>query len=837
MMHTVKTICCLLLVWGSCAVSLSAQMPRRWTPSELQQAIEKLNFLGSALYVAAHPDDENTRMISYLANEVKAHTAYLSVTRGDGGQNLIGPEIRELLGVIRTQELLAARRTDGGNQLFTRANDYGYSKHPDEAFATWDSLAVLSDVVWAIRSWQPDIIINRFDHRSPGSTHGHHTASAMLSHTAYDLSGRQDAFSEQLTQVAPWTARRLFFNLSWWFFGSQEKFDAADKSNMATVDIGGYYPALGYSNGEIAARSRTQHKSQGFGSTGTRGSETEYLELLKGDMPVNKNNLFDGINTTWGRVPGGEPIGKLLRQVAEEYDFHNPAASVPKLMRAHTMIEKLPDSYWKRVKLADIKEVIRGCTGLFLEAIATDFSASPGQTVNLKIEAVHRSSAEVVLEGITFVPMNKDTVLNQPLPFNKRFNWDQSVVLAADMPMSNSFWLNQDFSNGMYQVADQRLRNLGETPRSFRLQFRLRIAGEPLVLESAVVFKRNDPVDGEQYRPFEVTPPVFLSLNENSYVFADNQPKTVQVKVKAGQANLSGSLSLACGSAWRIEPAAQPLSFEKKNEEQTFIFTVYPPDQPDDSFLRPVATVNGKTYDRRLVTITYDHIPPQLVFLNATTRLVRVALARAGQRIGYLMGAGDELPASLRQIGYEVTELADADISPEKLKQYDAIVLGVRAYNTLERLTTYQPWLLEYVAQGGVMIVQYNTAREFRLPANEIAPYELVIGRDRVTIEEAPMRILQPEHPAFNHPNRITAEDFEGWVQERGLYYASKWDAAFSPLLSSNDPGETPKDGGLLVAQYGKGYYVYTGLAFFRQLPAGVPGAFRLFANLLSLKK
>lgn len=834
-MHCLRSV----LTWALLVIGLVAawgQTPRRWTPAELHQAIEKLNFLGSALYVAAHPDDENTRLISYLANEVKAHTAYLSLTRGDGGQNLIGPEIRELLGVIRTQELLAARRTDGGNQLFTRANDYGFSKHPNEAFATWDSVAVLSDVVWAIRSWQPDVVINRFDHRSPGSTHGHHTASGMLSFTAFDLAGRKDVFPEQLQQqVAPWQPQRLFFNTSWWFYGSQEKFDAADKSRMAGVDVGVYYPALGYSNPEIAARSRTQHKSQGFGSTGSRGSEMEYLELLKGDMPTDKGNLFEGINTTWTRVPGGGPIGEVLAGAARDFDFRDPARSLPALMRAYALIKALPDSYWKRVKQAEIAEVIRGCAGLFLEVVANDYSATPGQTVTLKIEAINRSQAAVSLLGFSILPMGQDTTITLDMPFNKRFQLERSLSLPANMPLSNSFWLNEPFTNGMYNVPDQRQRNLGETPRQFRLRFRLRIAGEIIELDSPVVYKRNDSVDGEVYRPFEVTPPAFLSLDEGAYVFADNQPRTVSVKVTAGKPNLAGALTLQCGPNWRVEPATQNLSFERKGEEQTFRFTLYPPSRPDDSFITPIATVDGRSYDSRLVTIAYDHIPTQLVFLNAKTRTVRLELERDGDKIGYLMGAGDEIPAALRQIGYDVTELADADMTPDRLATFDAVVLGVRAYNTVDKMPTYQPLLLRYVENGGVLVVQYNTNRELRVPANEIAPYEMTIGRDRVTIEEAEMRFLAPAHPALNKPNAISARDFDGWVQERGLYYVSKWGPEFTAILSSNDPGEAALDGGLLVARHGKGHYVYTGLAFFRQLPAGVPGAFRLFANLLGL--
>jgi len=336
-------------------ISTNAQAPVQPTSADLYEQIQKMQVLGSVLYVAAHPDDENTRMISYLANEKKVNTAYLSLTRGDGGQNLIGPEIRDLLGVIRTQELLKARSVDGGQQFFSRANDFGYSKNPEETLKIWDEEEVMADVVWAIRKFQPDVIINRFDHSGNRRTHGHHTSSAVLSHKAFDLVGNKEVYPEQLEHVNTWQPKRLFFNTSWWFFGSREKFAKADKSDMLSVDVGVYYPMKGKSNNEIAAESRSMHKCQGFGSTGKRGSEQEYLKLLKGEMPKDKSSIFEGINTTWTRVKGGESIGQVIGNVDAEFKHENPAASIPQLMAAYQMIQGLPDGYWKSVKLKDIK--------------------------------------------------------------------------------------------------------------------------------------------------------------------------------------------------------------------------------------------------------------------------------------------------------------------------------------------------------------------------------------------------------------------------------------------------------------------------------------------------
>ncbi len=823
----------LFLVSGWSAAT--AQAPKHMNPAEIYESLQRLNFLGSALYVAAHPDDENTRMISYLANEVKAHTAYLSITRGDGGQNLIGPEISELLGIIRTQELLAARRIDGGHQLFTRANDFGFSKHPDETFHIWGHDAVLADVVWAIRQWQPDIIINRFDHRSPGSTHGHHTASAILAFEAFDKTGDPLAFPGQLAFTAPWQPRRLFFNTSWWFYGSRENFEKADKSNLISMDLGVYYPLKGKSNPEIAAESRSMHRCQGFGSASSRGAENEYLELLKGDLPANRGNLFDGINTTWSRLPGGEPIGKILAEVEREYRFDRPHASLPKLMQAYERIKALPDGYWKRVKIAEIEEVIRACAGLFAEAVATDFSATPGQEVVLNIEIINRSPANMELLAIRFMPAGPDTLMQHILADNIRFTAQKKIRIPDDFPLSNAYWLNEPWEQGMFTVTDQPLVGLPETPRRVKVQFELLIEGRPFRFETDMVFKKVDPARGEVYQPFEVTPPVFANIKEGVYVFAGPEPKTVEVTLRAGAPDLEGVISWKVPAGWRLEPEYKQFNLKTKAEEQTLRFLLFPPQGESEGMLVPQVTTGGVVYDKEIVTIAYEHIPTQTVLRSARSKVVMLDLHKVGTQVGYLMGAGDDVPAGLRQIGYSVTELKDADITADKLQPFDAVILGVRAYNTVERIKYHQPELMEYVRRGGTLIVQYNTNNSLLIPQAEIAPFPLKISRERVTVEDAEMRFLLPTHTLLNFPNKISSKDFDGWVQERGLYFPNEWDKAFSAILSCNDPDEKANNGSLLAAKYGDGHYIYTGLAFFRQLPAGVPGAYRLFANMIAM--
>ena len=460
--------------------NISAQAPAKPTSADILQSIKKLQVLGSVCFVAAHPDDENTRLISFLANERLFDVTYLSLTRGDGGQNLIGPEIRELLGVIRTQELLAARRIDGGKQLFSRANDYGYSKKPSEAFRTWNRAEVLEDVVWAFRKLQPDVVINRFTTDTSFENHGHHTASAILSSEAYDLAGKRDFLPQQFNfGVGPWQPRRLFFNTSWWFYGSKEKFDAADKTNLFPLDLGVFLPLKGKSNTEIAAESRSMHRCQGFGSTGTRGENIDYFDFLKGERPTT-TDPFSGINTTWTRVPGGEKIGKMLAKIEQNFRADNPSASIPELVKAMQAIEKLPDSFWKKKKLADIQAVIKNCSGLFLEAVAADFSAVPGEKIKVKLEAINRSAAAISLVGLKILPTGADSSMNLVLPQNKSFFIEKWLEIAPNAQPTSPYWLKENYDIGMYKVPEQTLRGLPETPRYGQVRWQFLVAGEPM---------------------------------------------------------------------------------------------------------------------------------------------------------------------------------------------------------------------------------------------------------------------------------------------------------------------------------------------------------------------
>jgi len=814
---------------------ISAQQPAKPDAVAIFYQIQKLNFLGSVLYIAAHPDDENTRLISYLSNEKKARTAYLSLTRGDGGQNLIGPELRELLGVIRTQELIEARKIDGGEQFFSRANDFGYSKNPSETLEIWSKDEVLSDVVYIIRKFQPDVIINRFDARSPGTTHGHHTASALLSLEAFDITNNPNKYTEQLKLVNAWQPKRVYFNTSWWFYGSKEQFEKADKSNLIQLKTGVYYQSVGKSNQEIAALSRSKHESQGFGSTGTRGEEQEYLELLKGEASKDNSNIFEGIDTSWNRVKGGKVIGDLLQNVEANFNFKNPSASIPDLVKAYSLIQQLEDDHWKTVKSEEIKKIIAGCAGLYLEAVSSAQEIVSNSIVKVKLEAINRSAIPMQLEsiknGISGEVIRKEIELKS----NSNQSIDFEINLPLNINYTEPYWLAEQGTMGMYRV-DQQV-NIGKPDiiREVKLVFNLVIQGVSFPFEREVIYKYNDDVKGEVYKPLDIVPEVTTSIQSKVVLFNDNGPKTIDVKVKAGKDNVQGLVQLEIPENWKITPNSISFNLLKKGEEQTVSFQIIPSKKASEVVAKCIATVDSKRFDKEQFSINYEHICKQQVLKTSEAKLIKLDIKTNKENIVYIMGAGDEVPKCLTQMGYIVTVLKPEEITAEKLKNFDVVMTGIRAYNTVQALAFKQQMLFDFVKEGHNMIVQYNTLDD--LVTKDIAPYSLKISRDRVTDENAVVTFLEPKHPLLNTPNNLTSEDFHGWKQEQGLYYPNEWDPAFVPIIAANDQGETTKKGAILVAKYGKGNYIYTGLSFFRELPEGVSGAYRLMANMISLPK
>ena len=808
------------------SVSLcAAQAPLRHPTGDIYQRLHKLNTVGSVLYLAAHPDDENTQLIAYCSNELHLRTGYLSATRGGGGQNLIGTEIQEGLGIIRTQELLAARNLDGGEQFFSRAIDFGFSKNPDETFRKWDKQQILSDFVWVIRKFRPDVMITRFN-LEPGITHGQHTASAMLALEAFKLSGDSTAFPEQLKYVNTWQPTRIFWNASIFFYRNPKELET-DK--FIKVDIGKYNPYFGKSYNEIAAESRSMHKSQGFGRAGSRGETFEYLQQWGGTKTAG---MFDGINTSWSRMTDGKQVGKYVQQALHEFNPSNPSAIVPLLLRARTEILKLKDRYWKETKLKEVNELLLAVTGAFIEFTSKNESYSPSDSVAIQLEAVNRSRVPMDLVAVSFSRWKEKHQVNKRLGENTPFTTTYKQVMDNDPAISNPYWLAREWAEGMYDVTDQHLIGLPQNKPEITASVTLRVMDQTIDLEMPVVYKTSDRVRGEVYSPVVMEADVMVNVEQKALVFPDQAGREIKVTLVAGQDNVSGRLLPKASAGWKATPDQYEFTLSRKGEEQDFVFQLTPPSGASIGTMGATAIVDGKELSRGVQVINYEHIPRQTWFPEAETRVVRVDLKRNGQRIGYVMGAGDEVPSGIRQMGYQVDMLGKSDLEPQNLARYDAVVIGVRAFNTVEWLAYKNQALFDYAKNGGVVIAQYNTPGTV---TDRLAPYALTISGSRVTVEDSEVSIVAADHPVLNTPNKIGKEDFAGWIQERGLYFPSKWAAEFEPIISCHDPGESPLTSSLLVARHGKGYYVYTGISFFRQLPAGVPGAYRLLANLLSL--
>lgn len=819
----------LFAVFLSGYLSQQAQTSVSLNSAEIVQGLKKLNVVGSVLYVAAHPDDENTKLLAYLANERKLRTGYLSLTRGDGGQNLIGKEQGEPLGLIRTQELLAARRVDGAEQFFTRANDFGFSKNPEETFTFWNKDSILADVVLTIRRFKPDVIICRFPTTGEGG-HGHHTASAILALEAFDAAADPKRFPEQLKTVQVWQARRIFWNT--FNFGTTN----TTSPDQLKIDVGAFNPLMGKSYGEIAADSRSNHKSQGFGSAKQRGSSIEYFKLLKGDSV--KTDLLDDINTSWTKFKGQEKIQKLVDEAIKKFNPLSPENSVPELVTLYKQLQALdgsnPDlNYWKQQKLKETETLLLACSGLWLEAATADYVGIAGQEVAMTAQIVNRYKSDVKLNSIAW--LNSDSITNLALKVNELYTFKRKEKLSSSLAFSNPYWLNQKHDLGLYTVTNPALIGRPENESSTKVVFTISIMDLNLKIERALIYKYTDPVKGEVYRPFEILPPATINIPEKVFVFTDATPRTVLLTVKANMANTSGKVELKGSAGWNISVKNPEFKLANKGDETIIEASISADKNAKDGKLEASIIVNNTTYNKSIKRIEYDHIPYQFILSDAEAGLVNIDLKKTGTNIGYIPGAGDDVPAALKQVGYTVTVLTDELLSNENLSKYNAIVSGVRAYNTNDRLQVHYTKLMDYVKNGGNLIVQYNTNNRIGPVQAKIGPYPFTISRDRVTNEKAEVKFNNEKHSALTFPNQITQKDFDGWIQERGIYFATEIDKQYEPIFTMNDPNEKASDGSLIIGKYGKGNFVYTGLVFFRELPAGIPGAYRLFVNLLSL--
>jgi LmbE family N-acetylglucosaminyl deacetylase len=823
----------LILIFSFSAFSQTAP------PADLntiQQSFKKLNVLGSVLYMAAHPDDENTKLLAYLALEKHYRTGYLSLTRGDGGQNLIGTEQSELLGLVRTQELLAARRVDGAEQFFSRANDFGFSKGPEETLKIWDHEKVLGDAVWVIRKFRPDIIICRFPTTGEGG-HGHHTSSAIIAEEAFKAAADPTRFPEQLKYVQTWQVKRLMWNT--FNFGSAN----TTAPNQFKIDVGVYNPILGKSYGEIAAESRSNHKTQGFGSAKQRGASFEYFKTILGDAPVN--DLMDGVNTTWSRVKGGDAIEKDIASIKSSFDIEHPEKSIAALVALQPKIAKIDDKFWKSIKASEAADLTAVCAGLWFEAYTQQPAYAQGDTINVTAQIISRtpgisldfvatdgrftskaapgSDEKKVVWATMGVVANKSLLPNQIQTFNLK-----DVVQKSSQP----YWMVTPHKLGVYNIEEPEMVGNPENPDAPWVMFNFNISGNIFYFRRKLTYKYTDQAKGEIYAPIVIAPPVTANITSKDFVFNSTAPQTVQVKLQSFT-NASGSVSLKPVAGWKISPDKIDFTNKPKGTEWVETFTIAPVDnKPKNDVLKAVVTVGGKEWSLGVQNINYDHIPAITLFPPAEAKIINIDLKTAGKKIGYIAGAGDLVAEAITQIGYEVHQLTENEIMNTDLSVYDAIITGVRAYNTNQRMVVEQPKLMEYVNKGGNLVVQYNVNQPLLL--NNIGPYPFRVVNQRVTDENAKVTFLDPQHPVLNYPNKITQSDFDNWIQERGLYFVSNIDPRYKTILSMNDAGEAANPGSLIVGDYGKGRFVYTSLSFFRELPAGVPGAYRLFVNLLS---
>jgi LmbE family N-acetylglucosaminyl deacetylase len=786
--------------------------------SQLYHQLLKLRETKRVLYVAAHPDDENTRMIAYLANGEHAEVGYLSLTRGDGGQNLIGKELGIELGQIRTQELIKAREVDGGKQYFTRALDFGYSKDPTETLQNWDKEKVLADVVWAIRSFQPDIIITRFN-TTPGITHGHHTTSAILANEAFALSGDLKAFPEQLNYVKPWQAKRIFFNA----YNFRGEFEPEKGKRYYAMEVGGYNPILGKTYHQLAADSRTMHKSQGFGSTAGAGNAKDFLEQVGGDS--YENTPFDGVESRWASVKGGLAIKAQLDQLLGSFNLVETSKNLPDLLSIRAAMQQLePSTPWVTGKLAKLDQLIYQSLGLKVEFVTTKELGHPGEKIGAELLVVNPSdelisAISLQLYGTNYV--GKDTKGNVDTRLSIAFEF------ANQEEYSQPYWLEKPLDGALFSIPSQ--RNIG-LPYKEKVGGDLSfvLGGQKFKLFVPLVYKFNDPIDGEVKQPFTLVPEVDLSLSKELVFLVEGADPTVTVTVNFRNQLLEGTLEFEGLNANQFKVVGvEEFPTQKK---RTYTVTFIRGQNGRKEIRARFKSTSGNVFDQVIHRISYAHIPNLTYFSPAKIQLIQEDWKVSSEKVGYIVGAGDEVPEVLSALGYQVSFLEEANLELDELKQYQAIVVGIRAYNTQEFLASKQQILLDYVKGGGNLILQYNTSTPLVTP--NLGPYPFVIGRDRVAVESSPV-VAYWKHPLLRTPNQLAAKDFEGWVQERGLYFASKVDERYQSPLTFQDPGEPANSGALITAQVGAGNYTYTGLSFFRQLPAGVPGAIKLVINLI----
>ncbi|MBP2614940.1 PIG-L family deacetylase [Chryseobacterium jejuense] len=827
----------IVFILGFYTVFCSAQQVRPSKSSEIYRELKTLKQLPKVLYLAAHPDDENTGLLSWLINDQNVETGYLSLTRGDGGQNLLGTEQGAALGLIRTHELLEARKLDGAQQFFTRAIDFGFSKNTTDTFKQWNADSITADVVWVIRKFRPDIIICRFP-PTAAAGHGQHAASAVVAEKAFKLAGDKTAFPDQLKYVNVWQPKRVLWNT--FRFGGVN----TTAENQLKVTVGQYDAQLGMGYGELAGLSRSLHKSQGAGTQSVAGIRTEYFAHVTGEPA--KATLFDGVVKTWA-AKGNADIDHSLDEIISAFNFNNPDLSLPALLALRKKIMTLQNADLKSDKLKSLDNIILSCAGFMGEVVTNQAEAVAGDHYNFRLNLISRATNPVVLENVKW--LSKLESFNRKLSKDSLITIQHDIQIPADAALTEPYWLAKPPTNAAtFSVPNDTLIGLSEAESPLNVLLGLKIGSENFQVKLPLSFKKLDPVRGDVVEALRIVPALELKFTQPLYVAKENEDLhlSLHFKVNSNRQYSNGNLNLMYNGE-RLGGA----DVSSLNGKDTTINYVIPKAKlaaiHSDRFQLDANYVeNGVMYNKKQVLIQYPHLPSLQYFAPATVTVMKGDIQAKVKKVGYIEGAGDFIPEFLRIAGIQVDVLKDEDFygkldetagngSQNKLSQYDAIVLGVRANNTEKKLGRWMPFLWSYVKGGGNLMMQYNTNQDTTV--DKLGMYNFSIANKRVTEENAAVTFLNPNHKLLNFPNKITANDFKGWIQERGAYFPAQWDAAYEPLFEMHDADEEPLQGSTLYAKYGKGNFIYTPLAFFRQLPAGNVGAARLFLNFLSAQK
>lgn len=824
-----------VFILGFYTVFCSAQQIRPLKSSEIYRDLKTLKHLPKVLYLAAHPDDENTGLLSWLINDQNVETGYLSLTRGDGGQNLLGTEQGAALGLIRTHELLEARKLDGAQQFFTRAIDFGFSKNTTDTFKQWNADSITADVVWVIRQFRPDVIICRFP-PTAAAGHGQHAASAVVAEKAFKLAGDKNAFPDQLKYVNVWQPKRVLWNT--FRFGGVN----TTAENQLKVTVGQYDAQLGMGYGELAGLSRSLHKSQGAGTQSVAGIRTEYFSHVVGEPA--KNTLFDGVTKTWTSL-GNADIDQALDQIITAFNFNTPEQSLPALLALRKKIMMLKDSELKKDKIKSLDHIILSCAGFMGEVVTNQAEAVAGDHYNFRLNLISRSANPVVLENVKW--LNQSESFNRSLSKDSLITIQHDIQIPTDAALTEPYWLAKPPANAAtFSVPDETLIGLPEAESPLNVLVGLKIGPEKFQVKLPLSFKKLDPVRGDVVEALRIVPAVELKFTQPLYLVKENEDLHLSLHLKVNSDKQLGKGNLNLMYNGEKLGGAEVNSFNGKDFTVDYVIPKTKLSSINLSRLQLDANfvTDGVTYNKKQVLIQYPHLPSLQYFAPATVTVMKGDIQAKIKKVGYIEGAGDFIPEFLRIAGVQVDVLKDGDFygntdasgsSQNKLSQYDAIVLGVRANNTEKKLGRWMPFLYSYVKEGGNLVMQYNTNQDTTV--DQLGMYNFSIANKRVTEENATVTFLNPNHKLLNFPNKITADDFKGWVQERGAYFPAQWDAAYEPLFEMHDTDEEPLKGSTLYARYGKGNFIYTPLAFFRQLPAGNVGAARLFFNFLSAQK